>query len=178
MVSKTHAFHVTPEKVVRKIVDAGVTHIPYLPGTERDTIHNLLTAAPELSLVPVCREGETMAIATGLIIGGKKPMVMIQNTGMFESGDSIRGFTYYARLPLVMMIGYRGWVLDGQARDSAGIYTQPILDAWRATSIPLITDEDLDRIPEAYTIAEETGRPVALLLPDDASVPKTPGASS
>ena len=50
-----------------------------------------------------------MAIAAGLWVGGKRPVVLIQNTGMFESGDSIRGLALDVDFPLVMMIGYRGW---------------------------------------------------------------------
>ena len=42
-------------------------------------------------------------------MGGKKPVVLIQNTGMMESGDSIRGLALDINLPLVMLIGYRGW---------------------------------------------------------------------
>ena len=50
-----------------------------------------------------------MAIAAGLWVGGKRPVALIQNTGMFESGDSIRGLGLDINFPLVMMIGYRGW---------------------------------------------------------------------
>ena len=46
-------------------------------------------------------EGETFAIAQGLLMGGKKPVVCIQNTGFFESGDSIRGIWIDLKLPIL-----------------------------------------------------------------------------
>ena len=49
------------------------------------------------------REGETFAISLGLIIGGKKPVCLIQNTGMMESGDSIRGMALDSGFPLVLV---------------------------------------------------------------------------
>ena len=63
----------------------------WLPDSETNFMYQLLNEEDSLDLVPVCREGETMAIAAGLWVGGKKPVVLIQNTGIFESGDSIRG---------------------------------------------------------------------------------------
>ncbi|MFW6174404.1 MAG: thiamine pyrophosphate-binding protein, partial [Chloroflexota bacterium] len=78
----------------RAVVDAlhehGITHAVWLPDSETNFMHTLLQDDDSITLIPVCREGETMAIAAGLWVGGKKPVVMIQNTGMLESGDSIR----------------------------------------------------------------------------------------
>src|SRR5262249_30846886 len=79
----------------RRVVDElranGVTHVIWLVDTESRFMYDALTADPELTVVPICREGEAMGVALGLQIGGKKPIVVIQNTGFFESGDSIRG---------------------------------------------------------------------------------------
>ena len=38
-----------------------------------------LTADPDLQVVPVCREGESFAIASGPNIGGKTAAVLVQN---------------------------------------------------------------------------------------------------
>ena len=158
---------VTPELLVRTIVENGVTHVPYLPDIEHDSTYQLMSKAPSLTMVPVSREGETMAIAAGLIVGGKKPLIVIQNTGMFESGDSIRGFGHYARIPFVMMVGYRGWDPAGHPKDSAAVYTEPVLEAWGIRSFPILEDADLSRIAAAYSTATETGKPTAILLPEE-----------
>ena len=65
------------------------------------------------------REGEAWAIAAGLQLGGKRPLVMIQNTGLFESGDALRNVLFDLRLPLVAVIGYRS-ALVPSSTDSAG----------------------------------------------------------
>ena len=41
-------------------------------------------------VVRVCREGEAWEVAAGLHLGGATPIVMIQCTGLFESGDALR----------------------------------------------------------------------------------------
>ena len=60
-----------------------------------------LHATPGLTLVRVCREGEAWAIAAGLWIGGARPLVVIQNTGLFESGDSLRNALLRSRAAAV-----------------------------------------------------------------------------
>jgi sulfopyruvate decarboxylase TPP-binding subunit len=127
-------------------------------------MHELLSQEESITLVPVCREGETMAIAAGLWIGGKTPVVMIQNTGVFESGDSIRGMTLDIRMPLVMVIGYRGWTRHGPTPDTAARYIEPMLDAFSVPYYLVEHPEDMDRISLAFREAAEASHPVALLM--------------
>jgi len=73
--------------VVEALHEHGITHAVWLPDSETNFMHVLLTDDDSISLVPVCREGETMTTAAGLWVGGRKPVVMVQNTGVFESGE-------------------------------------------------------------------------------------------
>src|SRR6266508_3777802 len=98
----------TAQVMVDTLKRSGVTHMVWLPDTESGYLHQKLHDDPDLTLVPVAREGETFAIALGLLIGGKQPLVCIQNTGLFESGDSVRGLWLDLQLPLLALIGYRG----------------------------------------------------------------------
>ena len=97
-----------PTAIIEELKKNSFTHVVWLPDSETNFMYQLLTSEPTLDLVPVCREGETMAIAAGLWVGGKKPVVLIQNTGIFEAGDSIRGLGLDVNQPLVMLVGYRG----------------------------------------------------------------------
>src|SRR6266545_3110558 len=95
--------------VLSELRECGVTHIVWLPDSETGYMYEAMRSS-ELTLVPVCREGESMAIAAGLIMGGKRPVVLIQSTGLYESGDSVRGICLDLHLPLLFMIGYRGYM--------------------------------------------------------------------
>ncbi|MBI4499415.1 MAG: hypothetical protein HY689_16125 [Chloroflexi bacterium] len=77
--------------VVEAFHRCGFTHIVWLPDSEARFLYDALAADPDLTLVPVCREGEAIAIAAGLYLGGQQPAVLYQNTGFFEAGDSLRG---------------------------------------------------------------------------------------
>ena len=97
-----------PESLVAEFKKNNVTHIVTIPDSETNYLYELMKEQPWLEVVPTSREGETFAIALGLIVGGKVPVCVIQNTGMMESGDSIRGMSLDANFPLVMLIGYSG----------------------------------------------------------------------
>ena len=45
-----------------------------------------MAADPDFLIIPVCREGEAMAVAAGLWVGGAKPVILIQNTGLLNLG--------------------------------------------------------------------------------------------
>jgi len=154
----------TPRAILDQLNKNSVTHVVWLPDSETNFMYEQMVADPTLNLVPVCREGETMAIAAGLWVGGKKPVVLIQNTGLMESGDSVRGLALDINFPLVLMIGYRGWTRHGVTNDSVARYTEPTLHAWGIEYYLVEEDDDVDRISVAFEEAERTQRPVACLM--------------
>ena len=153
-----------PASVVAELKKNNISHVVWLPDSETNFMYQLLTNEPTLDLVPVCREGETMAIAAGLWVGGKRPIVLIQTTGIFEAGDSIRGLGLDVNQPLVMLIGYRGWSRHGLTTDSAARFIEHILHAWGITYYLIETDDDADRISLAIEEADKTQKPVAVLV--------------
>ena len=153
-----------PAAIIGELKKNNVTHVVWLPDSETNFMYQLLTIEPSLDLVPVCREGETMAVAAGLWVGGKKPVVLIQNTGIFESGDSIRGLGLDVNQPLVMLVGYRGWSRHGITNDSAARFIEHILHAWGINYYLIENDEDADRIGIALAEAERLQKPVAVLV--------------
>ena len=153
-----------PAAIIEELKKNNFTHVVWLPDSETNFMYQLLTNEPTLDLVPVCREGETMAIAAGLWAGGMKPVVLIQNTGIFESGDSIRGLGLDINQPLVMLVGYRGWSRHGITTDSAARFIEHILHAWGISYYLIETDDDAGRITSALEEAERTNKPVAVLV--------------
>jgi len=123
-------------------------------------MYEAMISQKEITLVPFCREGEGVAIAAGLILGGKKPVMLYQNVGLYEAGDSVRLVSFELRLPLLMLIGYRGW----RGTDSAGIILEPTLDAWGIKYYLVQSDEDVGKISIGDKQAQETNKPVAILI--------------
>ena len=154
----------SPERILDELKKCGITHIVWLPSSETRFMYDAMISQHEMTLVPVCREGEAIAIAVGLTLGGKKPVVMNQNTGLLESGDSVRGLGSDLKLPLLLLIGYRGWRHNAPLTDSAAVFTEPTLDAWGIKYYLVENDKDLDKISIGYKETQETKKPVAILI--------------
>jgi sulfopyruvate decarboxylase subunit alpha len=154
----------TTERIIDELIKCRFTHVVWLPASETGALYEAMISKPDLTVVPVCREGEAVAIAAGLMLGGKKPVVFHQSTGFFESGDSIRGLALDLGLPLLMLIAYRGWKRGSRLTDSAAIYLEPALDAWGIKHYLVETDNDLLLISAGEKEARESHKPVAILI--------------
>lgn len=157
----------SPQVVLGELKKQGVTHVVWLPDSETNWLYLLMKAEPTLTLVTVPREGLAMSIAAGLAAGGAKPVILIQNTGLMESGDSIRGWLMGMNIPVVLMVGLRGWTRHGVTKDTAATYTEPFLNAFRIDYYLVESDGDASRIAVAFDQARATRRPVAVLVGDE-----------
>jgi len=157
----------SPEIVLGEMKKNGVTHVVWLPDSETNWLYLLMKAEPSLTLVAVSREGLAFSTAAGLSAGGKHPMILIQNTGLMESGDSLRGWAIGLNIPVVLMVGYRGWTRHGVTQDTAAIYTERFLNAFGVNYYLVESDADAERISVAFDEARTTRKPVAILVGDE-----------
>src|SRR5258708_28375841 len=89
----------SPETVLGEIRKNGVTHVVWLPDSETNWLYLLMQAEPSLTLVGVSREGHACSIAAGIATGGGKPLILIPNTGLMESGDPLPGWPLSPQIP-------------------------------------------------------------------------------
>jgi sulfopyruvate decarboxylase subunit alpha len=170
---------------VSRIIDAleacGVTHLLGVPDNTSAALFLACAERTDLRLITVTREGEAFAIASGLWLGGAVPALVIQNTGLLESGDAYRGTALRMRVPLLCLVTVRGYAALERAAtetrasptpddlgradlDSAALLMEPTLRAWSLPFEYLHEDADVDRIPAAFRRAGAESRPVAVLI--------------
>ena len=154
----------TGTEIASLLQRCGISHVVTVPdstvGPWQDGI-----AAAGITLVRACREGETWAIAAGLHLGGASPLVMIQCTGLFESGDALRNILHDWKLPIPSIIGYRSYLnQDTLPGDSCLVFTEPILDAWRIPFRLITGPEQYDEMADYLGQCLEAGEPGALLI--------------
>src|ERR1035437_4832715 len=135
----------TGEQVASLFSELGVTHVVTVPdstiGKWGDPI-----ARTGIRLVRVCREGEAWAVAGGLHLGGARPLVLIQCTGLFESGDSLRNIVHDWKLPIFSVIGYRSYLnQETLPGDTCLTFTEPLLDAWKIEYKLITSASQIDR---------------------------------
>ena len=159
--------HLSPETFVANFKKHGVSHVVWLPDSETNFLYTLMKAEPSLTLVAVAREGNAFSTAAGLYAGGKVPVILIQNTGLMEAGDSMRGWTKDMNIPVVLIVGYRGYTRHGVNKDTAATYTEPFLHAFHVPFYLVENSEDAPRISIAFADAQRTRQPAAILVGDE-----------
>jgi sulfopyruvate decarboxylase TPP-binding subunit len=153
----------TGEEIVAELTSLGMTHAIWIPDASVGTWEAALVASPDLELIRICREGEAWPLAAGLILGGKTPIVIMQTTGLFESGDALRSIVFDLRIPVVSIIGARNW-LNPDSQDTAKRFAEPILKAWSFEYELVATADDKPRFRSFVRNCLDAGRPGAILL--------------
>jgi sulfopyruvate decarboxylase TPP-binding subunit len=147
----------------------GISHVVTVPDStigqwERDI------EAVDIHLIRVCREGEAWTIAGGLFLGGASPLVLIQCTGLFESGDALRNTLHEWKLPIYAIIGYRSYLSqDNLPGDTSLVFTEPVLAAWKLDVHFARTPGDVDGIAPHYRACRAANIPGVTLLAEGRS---------
>src|SRR6266540_6176567 len=147
----------------------GIRLLSALPETWLVHLIRMAEDDPEMILVRLAKEEEGVGISAGAHLAGVKSALLMQNHGFLQSINGIVGLARLYRIPLLMLISYRGefgerdpWQTEG------GGVTEAVL---QALNIP---HQRLDepghvarRIRQSQTLAEASLKPVALLLGRD-----------
>jgi sulfopyruvate decarboxylase subunit alpha len=144
----------------------GVRVISALPETWLVHLIRMAEEDPEMTLVRLAKEEEGVGISAGAHLAGVRSAMLMQNHGFLASINGIVSCAQLYRLPLLMVISYRGefgerdpWQTEG------GGVTEDLL---RALRIPFSSLDHPDhvarRVNKAQTLAYSANRPVALLL--------------
>jgi sulfopyruvate decarboxylase TPP-binding subunit len=153
----------TGSTIASTMAELGVTHVIWLPDSALGPWEQALEAAGDFQLLRVCREGEAWPLAAGLMLGGACPLVMMQVTGLFESGDALRNVVFDLRLPVFSVLGARSWLVENTT-DSARRFTEPILRAWGIDFVVLEHEHDRPKLVEHHRNCQSKRQAGAALI--------------
>ena len=120
-----------------------------------------------LRLIRVCKEDEGIGICAGLAYTGKRSLLLIQQTGLLDSINAVRGVAVEYALPICMMVGLlekEPGVPPRQSKRYGVRIVEPILDAMGIAHDLIESDADTARIAPAIEASYREQRPVALLV--------------
>lgn len=154
-----------PAAVAHAITSSGFTHVVWIPDSSFGSWETALAVEPRLTLLRPTREGEAIALAGGLLLGGATPLVIVQCTGLFEAGDALRNIVHDLRLPLKMIIGVRSYraAISGNSADNCPTFTEPVLKAWQMP-YTLLPQPTLAEFTTHVAALQHTTDPHVLLL--------------
>lgn len=155
--------------VYEAMKECDIRLVSALPETWLVHLIRMAEEDPTMTLVRLAKEEEAVGISAGAHFAGVKSALLMQNHGFLAAVNGIVSFAHLYKIPLLMLISYRGsfgekdpWQTQG------GNVTEPLL---RALRIPYLCLDSVDTIKkcirQAQTLAESSLQPVAILLMRD-----------
>src|SRR5919197_6372890 len=111
-----------------KAVD--VRLVSALPETWLVHLIRMAEDDPEMILVRLAKEEEGVGISAGAHFAGVKSAMLMQNHGLFAAVNGIVSFAQLYRIPLLMVVSYRGHFGERDPwQTQGGGATEPVLRA-------------------------------------------------
>jgi sulfopyruvate decarboxylase TPP-binding subunit len=132
-----------------------------------ETVLRGVASDDNLKLVRVCKEDEGVSICAALSFCDRRAMLLMQNTGLLDSINALRGIAVEYGLPVVMMVGLLAHESAAPPAESSSYGARivtPILDAMGIAHEFLHSAGDEQRIAPAIERAYATSTPLVLLI--------------
>ena len=119
----------------------------------------------EVIYIPATREDEALGIATGARLGGKKPVVLMQNSGLGNSINALTSLDILYKFPILLIISWRGY--QGKDAPEHLIMGRSMLELLKVLGIPTVVlskDKPKMDILKAVEALKNKSIPTALIL--------------
>ena len=154
------------------LVETGVTDVVAVPDTHVRTLIALMRANEAMRFIQAATEDEAVAMAAGLIVGGRKPLVQIQHAGLYACVNHLRGIAVDGQFPILFMVGLLNRDPARPPResfDSMVRFAEPLLDVFEIPHYLLDGPDDVPLVGQAMREAEARQGPVAILIGEQTS---------
>ena len=159
---------VTGRSIIAAIRASGLEFVISLPDiTTSEGLLRPLSQQQGPRHLKVCKEDEGIGICAGLSYCNRRALMLMQNTGLFDSLNAVRALGGEYSLPICMMVGLLSKEPERAPRDSS-IYSvrivEPVLDAMEIDHTLIETEADVAKIKPSIDRAYDASRPVVLLI--------------
>ena len=96
------------KRIVDDFVANGVEFVTTVPCKQLAGVIEEFENREEVFHIPSNKEDEGMGLCAGAWMGGKRPAIIMQNTAIGVTINTLATLTQYYRMPLPMIISYRG----------------------------------------------------------------------
>ncbi|MGL4727657.1 MAG: phosphonopyruvate decarboxylase [Bosea sp. (in: a-proteobacteria)] len=147
---------------------AGFDFITGVPCSLLTAFINQAISDPVIDHVGATSEGEACAIAAGAWIGGRTPVVYLQNSGLGNTINPLTSLNHSFRVPSLLLVTWRGepGEPDEPQHDVMGRSTHALLDAIGIPHAPFPASLDALRqgLVDAQRAMDTNGLPFAFII--------------
>ena len=124
-----------------------------------------LQTDPEIPYIPAIKEEEALGIATGAYLAGRKPLVLMQNSGLGNSLGTLASLNLIYKIPLLLIVSWRGY--QGKDAPEHLVMGKTTLKILEGIGIPaqVLSDDNLEEIiSNSVRTIKEQCIPVSILV--------------
>jgi sulfopyruvate decarboxylase subunit alpha len=133
-------------------------------GVLRHIIRNFADDASVLHVI-ANRESEAVGLAAGAFLGGKTPVVYMQNSGLFSSSNDIASLLVPYNIPIFFVISYRGCEGEDAVQHlTTGRATESLLQSLGLSFVVFDNQPLVRLVGSMFDSMHETRLPAFLLL--------------
>lgn len=151
---------------------AGYTWFAGVPCSYLTPFINFVMGATDLDYFAAANEGDAVAAAAGAWLGGRKSVVMMQNSGLGNAVSPLTSLNHVFGIPVLLICTQRGapGVPDEPQHALMGAITQELLQVMRipAEAFPTAREEITAVLARAEAAMSTSSRPYALVMPKGA----------
>ena len=144
------------EQLYATLKAAGVDFFLSVPCKLLTEIIDLAAADTGITYTPVTREEEGIGIMAGAYMAGRKPVLLMQNSGLGNSINAIHSLLNYYEIPVVFAISHRG--SEGEpiaAQFRMGNAMEPLM---AAAGVSCLNIDDVSQLAQVRTGVEQAFR--------------------
>ena len=152
------------EKIVADLVNNNIEFVTTVPCKQLAGVIERIEAEPAIYHIPSNKEDEGMGLCAGAFMGGKRPAIIMQNTAIGVTINTLVTLTQYYRMPLPMIISYRGELGEPVAcQVEMAVHTKALLAQLNIPTYHFHKESDVDEFDKILKHTFMCNKPVAIL---------------
>jgi len=152
------------EKIVDSLVKNKVEFVTTVPCKQLAGVIDGVEKAPEIMHVPSNKEDEGMGLCAGAYMGGKRPAIIMQNTAIGVTFNTLSSLTQFYNMPLPMIISYRGEIGEKVAiQVEMAVHTKALLEQLKIQTYHFHEPEDIKDLDSILHHTYMSRKPTAVL---------------
>lgn len=151
--------------IYRGLKSVGIDFVASVPCVNLQKLLTLIGNDSKIIHLPATREEEGVGLCAGAWMGGRRPALLMQNSGLGNCINALASLNMLYGIPLLIVISHRGGSgesIIGQV--PMGQLTAPLLDAMQIPYLSPNPGKGEEAVIECGTDAEKRKRPAAVLL--------------
>ena len=155
-------------KILTELKKAQVKVVAALPDiVTSDGLLWPISKDSDFQLIRVCKEDEGVSICAALSYTDNRALLLMQQTGLLDSLNSIRASAIEYQQPVCMMVGLQGKDPAEKLSDAKNYgvrIIKPILELMGLKIVVIESEADISKIVPSVSYAYEFDQPVCFLL--------------